>query len=77
MAIVIHWFAHGFSVTHMAGWFNVGDSTIRKYVDIVCDLLIDNNKLINKYICILIYQRLRDIIARFENLIGILDICGL
>ncbi len=55
----------------------MGDSTIRKYVDIVCDLLIDNNKLINKYICILIYQRLRDIIARFENLIGILDICGL
>jgi hypothetical protein len=27
----------------MANWFNVGVSTIRKYVDIVCNVVIDKN----------------------------------
>jgi hypothetical protein len=41
----------------------MGASTIKKYVDIVCDVLIDKDKLINKYISIPLDQRLKDIIA--------------
>ncbi len=44
MAIVIYWFAHGFNATHMGNRLNVGASIIRKYVDIVCDVLIDKDK---------------------------------
>jgi hypothetical protein len=55
----------------------MGASIIKKYVDIVCDVLIDKDKLINKYISIPLDQRLKDIIARFENLTNILDICEL
>jgi hypothetical protein len=76
MAIVIYRFVHGFSATHMADQFNVGASIIRKYVDIVYDVLIDKDKLFNKYISILLGQYLKDIITRFENLIGIPNICG-
>jgi hypothetical protein len=43
---MIYQFVHGFSATHMAHRFNVGALTIKKYVDIVCDVLIDNLKLI-------------------------------
>ncbi len=77
VAIVIHRSIHKFSATHMVDWFNVGASIIRKDVDIVCDVLIDKDKLINKYINIPLNQCLRDIIACFENLISILNICGL
>ncbi len=50
VAIVIYRLAHGTNATHMANQFNVGASTIRKYVDIVCDTLCDKNTLFNKYI---------------------------
>ncbi len=39
MTIVIYQFAPRFSATHMANRFNVGESIIKKYVDIVCDVL--------------------------------------
>jgi hypothetical protein len=74
---MIHRFAHGFSATHMVNRFNVGASIIRKYVDILCDVLIDKDKLINKYINIPLYQCLKDIITCFENLTCILNICEL
>ncbi len=54
----------------------MGASTIKKYVDIVCDVLIDKDNLFGKYTTILSGQHLKDIIARFENLIGIPNICG-
>ncbi len=76
MAIVIYRFAHEFSATFMADRFNVSASTIRKYVDIVCDVLIDKDKLFSKYISILLGQSLKDIIARFENLTCVPNICG-
>ncbi len=50
VTIVIYRLAHGTSATHKADQFNVGASTIRKYVDIVCDTLCDKNKLFSKYI---------------------------
>jgi hypothetical protein len=39
-------------------------------------VLIDKNKLFSKYINIPLGQRLKEIIAHFENFIGILNICG-
>ncbi len=62
VAIVIYWFVHGFSATHMVDRFNVGGSTIKKYVDIVCDVLTDKDKLFSKYINIPSCQHLKDII---------------
>ncbi len=50
VAIVIYRLTHGTSATHMADWFNVIASTIRKYVHIMCDALCDKNKLFSKYI---------------------------
>ncbi len=54
----------------------MGASTIRKYVDIVCDVLIEKDKLFNKYINILLSQSSKDINACFENLTCIHNICG-
>jgi hypothetical protein len=76
MVIVIYRFANGFSVTYMANQFNVIASTLKKYVDIVCDVLIDKDKLFNKYIGFFSSQSLKDIITHFENLRCILNICG-
>jgi hypothetical protein len=76
MALLIYQFAHGFNVTHTADRFNVGASTIKKYVDIVYDVLIDKDKLFNKYINIPSSQCLKDIIVHFEHLTGIPNICG-
>jgi hypothetical protein len=52
---VIYRLADGTSATHMAdwfNWFNVEASTMKKYVDIVCDALCDKNKMLNKYVSI-------------------------
>ncbi len=52
---MINRLADGSSVTHMAdwfNWFNVGASTIKTNLDIVCDALCDRNKLFNKYVSI-------------------------
>ncbi len=76
VAIVIYRLAHGTNATHMANQFNVGASTIRKYVDIVCDTLCDKNTLFNKYINIPSNDYLQKIIDCFHDLIGLLNICG-
>jgi hypothetical protein len=54
---------------HMADWFNVGASTIIRYVDIICDVLINKNELFNKDINIPFNECLNGINACFENLI--------
>jgi len=46
-------FARGINATHMVDWFNVRVYTIRKYIDIVYDILWDKDKLFNKYIYIM------------------------
>jgi hypothetical protein len=38
---MIYKLVHGISATHIIDWFNVGASTIRKYVDTMCDVLCD------------------------------------
>jgi hypothetical protein len=57
----------------MVDRFNVGASTIKKYIDIVCDVLIDKDKLFSKYINIPSCQLLKDIITCFENLMCIFN----
>jgi hypothetical protein len=43
-------FTYGHSAIHMVDHFNVSASTILKYVDIVCDVIININKILSKYI---------------------------
>jgi hypothetical protein len=54
----------------------VGASTIKKYVDIVCDVFIDRNFFGNKYINIAIVNQLRLIIYEFHELTSLPNICG-
>ena len=73
---VIYGLAHGHSPEHMANRFKVGASTIRKYVDIVCDILTYREKLFSYYIVIPSGDHLQGIINDFEELTGLLNICG-
>jgi hypothetical protein len=49
VVFVFYKFANGHSASHMVDCFNVGASSIRKYVNIVCDVFTNINKLFNKY----------------------------
>ena len=60
----------------MADRFKVGASTIRKYVDIVCDILSNREKLFSHYIVIPNGDHLYGIINDFEELTALLNICG-
>ncbi len=60
----------------MVDHFNVSASTIWKYVDVVCDVFIDRNKLFNKYINIPSRNWLRLVIQKKYELIGLPNICG-
>ncbi len=76
VAIVIYRLVHGTSATHMADLFNVKASTVKKYVDIVCDALCDKNKLFSRYISISCNDHIQKIIDHFHDLINMLNICG-
>ena len=75
VACVIYRLAHGHSPEHMADRFKVGASTIKKYVDIVCDILTDREKLFSHYIVIPSGDHLQGIINDFEELTGLSNIC--
>jgi len=76
VVIVLYMFAHGLSPKHMLDKFDVGTSTICKYVDIVCDVLCNKDKLFDKYIKIPTGDHLLHIIQQFEDLTGLPNICG-
>jgi hypothetical protein len=76
VTIVIYRLAHGTSATHMTDLFNLKGSTVKKYVDIVCDALCDKNKLFNNYISIPFGHLQKKIINRFHDLTGLPNICG-
>jgi hypothetical protein len=59
----------------MADHFNVSALTTQKYVDIVCDVLIDRNYFFSKYIKILAWNQLRLMIQEFQEMINLLNIC--
>jgi len=75
VACVLYRFAHGHSPNHMEDRFKIGASTIRKYVDIVCDILTKKEKLFSHYISIPSEDRLLNIISGFEELTGLPNIC--
>ena len=76
VACVIYKLAHAHSPKHMADRFKVGASTIRKYVDIICNILTEREKLFGHYIVILSRDRLQRIINDFEKLTNLLNIYG-
>jgi hypothetical protein len=60
----------------MSDKFDVGSSTVRKYVDIMCDVLCNKEKLFDKYIKTPTRDRLLHIIQQFEDLTHLPNICG-
>ena len=76
MACAIYRLAHGHSLKHMADRFKVEASIIKKYIDIVYDIITDREKLFNHYIAIPSKDHLQGIINDFEELIGLSNICG-
>ncbi len=64
MTIVVH----GCNDTHMVDWFIVGASIMKKYVDIVFDVLTSKEKLFNKLINIHCGQHFRNNITHFEEI---------
>ncbi len=44
IGLVLHWFAHGVNANIIVDRFNVGASTMHKYVDILVDALISRDK---------------------------------
>jgi hypothetical protein len=50
LIVVLYKFVHEFNPKHISNMFNVGTSTIHIYVDIICDVLCNKNKLFGKYI---------------------------
>jgi hypothetical protein len=66
--IVLYMFAHGLSPKHMSSIFDVGASTVHKFVDIMCDVFCNKDKLFDKYIKILTRDHLLQIIQQFEDL---------
>jgi len=60
----------------MSDIFDLGASTIRKYVDIMCDALCNKDKFLNKYIKIPTRDCLLHIIQQFEDFIGLSNRCG-
>jgi len=75
VACVIYRFIHDHSVEYMADRFKIGASTIRKYIDIVFDILMDEDKLFSKYISIPSRDPLCGIISDFESLMRLPNIC--
>ncbi len=71
VAIVIYRVDYGCSATHLANRVNVRASTIRKYFDIMIDVLPNRNKLFSKYIKFL----LENICNRLEILLKSAQVC--
>ncbi len=68
-------FAHGLSPKHMLDKFDVGASIVRKYVDIVCDVFCNKDKLFDKYIKTPTGDHLLHIIQQFKDLTRLPNIC--
>jgi hypothetical protein len=73
---VLYKFAHGLSPKHVSNRFDVGASIVCNYVDIVCDVLCNKDKLFDKYIKTSTKDRLLHIVQQFEDLTSLPNICG-
>lgn len=66
--LVVYKFAHGISHDHITKCFKSGGPTTRKYTYIVCDILINRQKLFRQCINILNGAQLENIISNFKAL---------
>jgi hypothetical protein len=72
VALVIYSFACGTFFNHIANNLKIKGSITRKYIDIICDIFIDEYKLFNQCINIpFIYAWLENIISNFKAFIGL------
>jgi hypothetical protein len=77
IGLVLYQFAHGVSANMIANRFNVGASTMRKYVDIVVvNALISKDKLFSQYISIPHGPCLLRIMHGFFHANGLPNVCG-
>ena len=76
VGIVLYRLAHGITAEVIADRFNVGASTVRKYMRIVLDALVSRDKLFGKYISVPSGARLDRIIAGFVQSCGLPNVCG-
>jgi hypothetical protein len=76
VVIVFYKFVHGLNPKHMLDRFDVGTFIVCKYVDNVCDVLCNKDKLFDKYIKIPTRDHLLHIIQQFENFTSLPNICG-
>ena len=76
VSIVLYRLAHGITAKIIADRFNVGASTIRKYMRIVLDALVSRDKLFGKYISVPSGARLDRIIAGYVQSCGLPNVCG-
>jgi hypothetical protein len=77
LALVLYRFAHGVSPNpHISDRLQAGGSTVRKYVDLIYDVLISRDKLFSECISIPIGARLEGIIGEFREITRLPNICG-
>ncbi len=75
VAIVLYKFVHGLNPEHISNRFDVCASIVCNYVDIVCDVLCNKDKLFYKYIKTPTRNRLLHIVQQFEDLTRLPNIC--
>ncbi len=72
----VYRFAREFNPKHLSNGFDVGTSTLHKYVNVVCNVLCNKNKFFGK-ISSSFEDHLLHIIQQFQELIGLQNICGI
>jgi len=75
VAIVLYKFVHGLNPKHISNRFDVCASIVCNYVDIVCDVLCNKDKLFDKYIKTPTRNRLLHVVQQFEDLTRLPNIC--
>ncbi len=76
IAIVHIGFDHEFNSKHLSNRFDVGTSTLHKYVNVVCNVLCNKNKFFGK-ISPSFEDHLLHLLQQFQELTGLLNICGI
>ncbi len=77
MKMVLYQLSHGIFPKRMNALYDVGASTIRKYTNIVCDVLSNGDKLFSVYVHIPTRDRLFNIIERLRGITSLQQICGM
>jgi hypothetical protein len=76
VVVVLYKIVHGFSFKHMSNRLDVGAPIVRKYVDMVRDVLHDKNKLFGKYINMSFKEQPLGVIHQYQEFTCLPNICG-